>query len=141
MAHEDTIREATGSTKVERIVPLDPVAEIGADGERVSVAVSTASVTRADDECAVRSRATVKLVVVGALGLLGLWDRHTLAAFDVSIFRGWVWFDADGLVLGLGDGGDFGDFRAALLEGRSQDEAGEYGEWEDEGGETHGVVI
>jgi len=120
---------------------VDPVADIAADGERVSVTVSTASVIRADDECAIRSRAAVKLVVVRALRLAGLYDCHTLAAFDVSTFGGWVRFDADGLVLGLGGRGDFGDFRAALLEGRSQDEAREYGEWEDEGGETHGVVV
>jgi hypothetical protein len=141
VAHIDTICEATVSWNVERIVPVDPVAHIGADGERVSVAGSTASVARADDECTIRSRAAVKLVVIGALGLAGLYDCHTIAAFDVSTFGGWVRRDADGLVLGLGGRGDFGDFRAAPLEGRSQDEAGEHDEWEDEGGETHGVAV
>jgi len=140
-AHIDTIREALGSRNNERIERVDPVADIGVDGESVIVAVSTAIGTRADGQYTIRSLAAVKLVVVGALGLAGIFDCCTLSALDVNTLGGRLRFEADGPILGPGGRGDFGESRAAFLEGRRQDEAGEDGEWEDEGGETHGVVI
>jgi len=138
VAHIDTIREAIGSRNIERIVRVDLLTGVEGDGEIVWVVVSTASGTQVDYKC---SRAAVKLVVLRALGLAGLCDCYTLSAFDVNSLGGRDGFGADGIILGGHEGSDLGDTGAALLEGRSQNDAGEDGEWEDEGGETHGVVI
>jgi len=109
VAHKDAICESVISLDIKRIVPVDPVAYVRRDREIISIAVATASISRASDKRGVTGPTTVQFVVIGTFRLAGL-ARHA-GAFDVSALGSRVMSHVDGFILGRGgrvDGSDFG---------------------------------
>jgi len=108
VAHKDTICEPVSSTDIKRVVPVDPVAPVRRDWEIISIAVTTTSISRANDKRGVRSRTTVQFVVIGTFRLAGL-DGHP-GAFNMIALGSWVRSHVDGFILGRGARVDRCDF-------------------------------
>jgi len=97
---------------------VHPIAYVRCEGEIISVAGATASVSRANDKRGVRSPTTVQFVVIGTFRFAGL-ARHA-GAFDMIVLDTRVRYYVDGFILGLGgrvDGGDFGMVTTFLVDG------------------------